>query len=199
MSTQSTATDTENPSDSDESTTDCSSAYAELLSTSRLEELGGKPFEVKLALLQHHLQLARIFVQELLEEEVEEKAGQRHSHDDRRFSRWGSNPGSVRIGEEKVPAKVPRMIDTETEKTCSPERYFRMKELPEMSDKMQEAILLGLSQNDYERVASSFADGFGLSQSAVSERFIERSAKALEEFSGSLPGGGRLGGNDHRR
>jgi len=182
MNTQPTATDTENPSDSDESTTDCSSAYAELLSTSSMEELKEKTFEVKLALLQHHLQLARIFVQELLEEEVEEKAGQRHSHDDRRFSRWGSNPGSVRIGEEKVPVKVPRMIDTETEKTCSPERYQQMKELPEMSDKMQEAILLGLSQNDYERVASKFVDGFGLSQSAVSERFIERSAKALEEF-----------------
>ena len=82
MSTQSTVTGPENPSDSDESTTDCSSAYAELLSTSSLEELGEKGFEVKLALLQHHLQLARIFVQELLEEEVEEKAGQRHSHDD---------------------------------------------------------------------------------------------------------------------
>ena len=182
MSTQSTVTDPENPSDSDELTTDCSSAYAELLSTSSLEELGEKGFEVKLALLQHHLQLARIFVQELLEEEVEEKAGQRHSHDDQRFSRWGSNPGSVRIGEEKVPVKVPRMIDTETEETCSPERYFQMKELPKMSDKMQEAILLGLSQNDYERVASKFVDGFGLSQSAVSERFIKRSAKALEEF-----------------
>jgi transposase-like protein len=57
-----------------------------------------------------------------------------------------------------------------------------MKELPPMTGKMQEAILLGLSQGDYERVASSFAGGFGLSQSAVSERFIERSAKALEEF-----------------
>jgi len=182
MSTQSTATDTENPFDSDESTKERVSAYAELLSTSRLEELEGKPFEVKLALLQHHLQLARIFVQELLEEEVEEKAGEPHSHDDHRFSRWGTNPGSVRIGEEKVPVEVPRMIDTETGETSSPERYFRMKELPEMSEKMQEAILLGLSQNDYERVASKFVDGFGLSQSAVSERFIERSAKALEEF-----------------
>ena len=177
MTTQSTDFGTENPSDENGST-----AYAELLSTSSLEELGEKGFEVKLALLQHHLQLARIFVQELLEEEVEEKAGQRHSHDDQRFSRWGSNPGSVRIGEEKVPVKVPRMIDTETEETCSPERYFQMKELPKMSDKMQEAILLGLSQNDYERVASKFVDGFGLSQSAVSERFIKRSAKALEEF-----------------
>ena len=74
------------------------------------------------------------------------------------------------------------MIDTETEKTCSPERYHEMKQLPAMSEKMQETILLGLSKNDYERVASKFVDGFGLSQSAVSERFVERSAKALEEF-----------------
>lgn len=68
------------------------------------------------------------------------------------------------------------------EKPFSPERYFQMKDLPPMSYVMQEAILLGLSQGDYERVASSFAGGFGLSQSPISERFIERSAKALEEF-----------------
>ncbi len=74
------------------------------------------------------------------------------------------------------------MRDPDTEETFSPERYFQMKELPAMTEKMQEAILLGLSQNDYERAATSFAGGFGLSQSAVSERFIERSAKALEEF-----------------
>ena len=177
MTTQSTDSGTENPSDENGS-----AAYAELLSASTLEELEEKPWEVKLALLQHHLELARLFVGELLEEEVEEKAGKRYSHDETRYSRWSKNPGSVRIGEEKVPITVPRMIDTETGETCSPERYHEMKELPEMARKMQEAILLGLSQNDYERVASRFADGFGLSQSAVSERFIERSAKALEEF-----------------
>ena len=177
MTAQPTDSDTENPSDENGST-----AYAELLSTCTLEELEEKPWEVKLALLQHHLELARIFVGELLEEEVEQKAGKRYSHDETRYSRWSKNPGSVRIGEEKVPITVPRMIDTETGETCSPERYHKMKKLPEMTRKMQEAILLGLSQNDYERVASSFAGGFGLSQSAVSERFIERSAKALEEF-----------------
>ena len=179
MSTQPTDSDTENPSNGESSP---DSAYAQLLKTSSLEELQEKPWEVKLALLQHHLELARIFVGELLEEEVEEKAGKRYSHDDRRFSRWGKNPGSVRIGDEKLPIPVPRMIDTETEKTCSPERYHEMKQLPAMSEKMQETILLGLSQNDYERVASKFVDGFGLCQSAVSERFVERSAKALEEF-----------------
>jgi putative transposase len=187
MSTQPTDSDTENPS-GEESTAGCpeestaGSAYAELLATSSLKELEEKPWEVKLALLQHHLELARIFVTELLEEEVEEKAGERYSHDDSRFSRWGTNPGSIRIGDEKVPIPVPRMVDNETEETFSPERYYQMKELPPMSEQMQEAVLLGLSQGDYERVASSFAGGFGLSQSAVSERFIERSAKALEEF-----------------
>jgi len=179
MTAQPTDTDTENPSDEQSS---AGSAYAELLSTSTLEELEDKPWEVKLALLQHHLELARIFVGELLEEEVEQKAGERYSHDDHRYSRWGTNPGSVRIGEEKVPIAVPRIVDTETDETFSPERYSQMKELPAMSEKMKEAVLLGLSQGDYERVASSFAGGFGLSQSAVSERFIERSAKALEEF-----------------
>ena len=29
--------------------------------------------------------------------------GKRYSHDDHRYSRWGANPGSVRIGEGKVP------------------------------------------------------------------------------------------------
>lgn len=177
MSTQSTTTNTENPSDEGRT-----SAYKELLATSSLAELEEKPWEVKLALLQHHLELARIFVGELLEEEVEKKAGKRYSHDDTRYSRWGKNPGSVRIGEEKVPIAVPRMVDTQTGETCSPERYHQMNNLPPITKRMQEAILLGLSQNDYERVASRFAEGFGLSQSAVSERFIERSSKALEEF-----------------
>ena len=198
MDTQPTDSDTENPFDENGPT------YAKLLATSTLEELEEKPWEVRLALLQHHLELARLFVGELLEEEVEEKAGKRYSHDETRYSRWSKNPGSVRIGEEKVPITVPRMIDTETGETCSPERYHEMKELSEMmrtemTRKMQEAILLGLSQNDYERVASRFADGFGLSQSAVSERFIERSAKALEGFSGSLAGGCGPGGLDYGR
>jgi len=80
---------------------------------------------MKLALLQRHLERAPMFVGELLEEEVEEEAGKRYSHDDSRlslYSRWGTTPGSVRIGEEKGPITVPRMRDIETEETFSPER-----------------------------------------------------------------------------
>ena len=61
------------------------------------------------------------------------------------------------------------------------ESYQAMKKA-EVPDDLAEAILLGLAQGDYERVASQFVDGFGLSQSSVSRRFQERAQKALEEF-----------------
>lgn len=61
---------------------------------------GEEAWEVRLALFQHHLKLARIFVSELLEEEVEEKAVERYSQDkphDGHYSRWGTTD-QARIG-----------------------------------------------------------------------------------------------------
>ena len=62
-----------------------------------------------------------------MDEEVLALVGERYSRGgphEGRYSRWGTNLGSIQIGE---------------------------------------AILLGLSQRDYERVAGQFVDGFGLS------------------------------------
>ena len=92
LPTQPADSDTENLSHETRS-----SAYAELLSASSLEELEGKPWEVKLALLQHHLELARLFVGELLEEEVEEKEGIPARH-------------FVRMRREMEEPRIPRLI-----------------------------------------------------------------------------------------
>ena len=72
-----------------------------------------------------------------------------------------------------MPVRASRMIDTETGETSSPERYFRMKELPETCGEMREAILLGLSQNDDEQVASEFINESGPSQSAVTDLHVK--------------------------
>ena len=77
-----------------------------------LRVLLNQPLDVKLHLLQHHMELARLLVQEILEEDVVEHAGDRYSHDkplQGRYSRLGSNPGSVRIGQQKIPIEVPRL------------------------------------------------------------------------------------------
>jgi transposase-like protein len=146
------------------------------------EALDGS-IDTKLRLIQHHAKMARLLAEEILDEEVASLAGGRYSRkgDGNPFRRWGSNSGSIRIDGEKVPIDVPRVRDTDAEEERPLESYQAMKSA-EVGPEMVKAILLGLSQGDYQEVASQFVDGFGLSQSSVSRRFQERAQKALEEF-----------------
>ena len=142
-----------------------------------------QPVNVKLQLLQHYAEMARLLAGEIMDEEVKALTGACHSRKEpgQRHRRWGTNPGSIRIGGERVPVDVPRVRDVEAGKERPLESYRAMKR-PGPPEGLAEAILLGLSQGDYQRVASQFIDGFGLSQSSVSRRFQERAEKALQEF-----------------
>ena len=143
--------------------------------------------DTKLQLIQHHAKMARLLAEEVLDEEVASLAGERYSRKEEGnpFRRWGSNSGSIRIDGEKVPIDVPRVRDTDAEKERSLESYEAMKSA-EVGPELTKAILLGLSQGDYQEVASQFVDGFGLSQSSVSRQFQERAQQALEEFESRL-------------
>jgi putative transposase len=148
-----------------------------------LQHLMDQPPDVKLQLLRHHAEMARLLAEDILEGEVEDLAGERYDRKSAGNSlrRWGTNPGSIRIDGERVPIEVPRVRDVEAGEERSLRSYQAMKE-SNVGKELTDAILLGLSQGDYERVASQFIDGFGLSQSSVSRRFQERAQKALEEF-----------------
>ena len=156
---------------------------AETSRSETLREVLDGPIDTKLRLIQHHAKMARLLAEEVLEEEVEDLAGKRHSRkkEGNPFRRWGSNSGSIRIDGEKVPIDVPRVRDTDAEEERSLESYQAMKSA-EPGSGLMKAILLGLSQGDYQEVASQFVDGFGLSQSSVSRQFQERAQQALEEF-----------------
>jgi len=128
--------------------------------------------------------MARLLAEEILEEDVEALAGERHSRNcpsGKSLQRWGYNPGSIRIDGEKVPIEIPRLRDKDIGEEHTLESYQAMKEA-EVGEDLTDSILLGLSQGDYGRVSSQFVDGFGLSQSSVSRRFQKRAQKALEEF-----------------
>lgn len=149
-----------------------------------LHRLLDEPIEVKLHLLQHYAEMARLLATEIMNEEVEALAGERYSRDKPcggRYQRWGRNPGSICVDGERVPIDVPRVRDV-TAGEEQPLQSYRAMKASTLSDELVEVILLGLSQGDYERVASRFVDGFGLSQSSVSRRFQERAEKALREF-----------------
>jgi len=171
-----------------------STSPEELPPVATLERLLDQPIEVKLHLLRHYAEMARLLATEIMDEEVEMLAGERYSRDKphgRRYRRWGRNPGSICVDGERVPsagipAHVPRVRDVEASTERPLQSYQAMKQAS-VPDELVEAILLGLSQGDIEgnpsqRVASRFIDGFGLSQSSVSRRFQKRAEKALREF-----------------
>lgn len=151
----------------------------------KLDFVLSQELEFKLELLQNHIKLSQLIIENILETEVLQLSGSKYSHDKPnagRYSRWGTNDGSVRIGEEKVRIKVPRVIDSEEEKNVSLNNYKLLKKLPAPSEELMEKVILGISQRDYERVSKDCMESFGLSQSNVSRKFIEASAQALKEF-----------------
>lgn len=91
-----------------------------------LSVLHEQGLDVKLALLQHHARLAELLAREIMEDEVFSLASRRHAQDKPyggRYSRWGSNPGSIQIGDERVPFRVPRLRDTKAGKERPLESY----------------------------------------------------------------------------
>lgn len=70
--------------------------------------------------------MVKLLANQMLKDEVKEKVGLRYDREkpsSGRYSRWGSNRGSIRVGEEKVKIKVPRIHDNQNLITESPDSY----------------------------------------------------------------------------
>ncbi len=149
-----------------------------------LNWLLNQPLETKLELFNHHLSLVKLFVNHFLEDEVLKKAGPRYSRREPEsgYSRWGTNPGSVKVGDQRMSINVPRIYNHEEGQVESPESYKDIREGETPSERLMQAVLKGLSTRDYEGVIDHLGESFGLSKSSVSEAFRQRSAEALEKF-----------------
>ncbi len=146
-----------------------------------LEWLLDQPQDIQYEMFKNFVDIARLHYNQLMEEELREKAGEKHSRSSN-YSRWSSNPGSIRVGSEKVKVEVPRLFNKLTGKVETPEYYEKLHSMEMPGEEVLKKIILGLSQQDYEKVTRSVVDSFGLSQSSISRRFKEESSKALEEF-----------------
>lgn len=146
-----------------------------------LEWLLEQPTDTQYELFKNFVEIAKLHYNQLLEEEMREKAGEKYSRSDQ-YSRWSSNPGSIRVGTEKVKVEVPRLFNKQTGKAETPDYYEKLHNLEMPTEEVLKKVILGLSQRDYEKVTRSVTDSFGLSQSSISRRFIEESSKALDEF-----------------
>ena len=157
------------------------------------EELKGKTLswalaqgiDTKIALLQHYQHLGCLLAEEIMAEEVRLLAGASYSRNKPyggRYSRWGTNPGSVKLDHEKVPVEVQRLYDHDIGGTIGLKTYRRLHKMEPPENAVIDGIIKGLSMSDYQAVIGRLSESFGLSRSSVSLRFIEESGEKLKAF-----------------
>lgn len=150
-----------------------------------LDWLSKQLIEYQINLLQDYTEMTKIVANNLMQNSVTEKCGERYSREkpeEGRYSRWGYNPGSISLGDEKVPISVPRYYDEDKKRVQNIDVYGQIKSQESLNEKMIKSIILGLSQKDYGTLSKRITESFGISQSSISRKFIEKSSEALEKY-----------------
>jgi transposase-like protein len=120
-------------------------------------------------------------IQNILQEEVSKLVGKRYERGT--LSRWGSNPGSAYLGEQKVTIRVPRVRDKAKGTEVPLQHYQELQNPAVIDEKILGAVLHGISTRDYKKAATMVPETFGIKKSSVSRRFIEATEGKLKEFS----------------
>ena len=119
----------------------------------------------------------------LAEREVEHYCGPRRCHRTQPFHRWGTNPGSIVCGSERISVRVPRIRNRKTKKEQPLKTYQALHQRDaHETEKIGTQLLLGMSQRQYKHAAQRFVTGFGLSASTVGRIFVKHTARLLEAF-----------------
>ena len=141
----------------------------------------GQTIDARAELIQMLIPLGLNAVNDALQEEMTALAGVKYSRNGA-ASRWGEQPGSVYLGDEKFRIEVPRLRDTDRNQEIPLRSYGALQSPRAVDEGLMMKMLLGLSAARYEETARSIPEAFGLSKSTVSKRFIRASAKKLQEL-----------------
>jgi len=125
---------------------------------------------------------------ELMEEEVTEVVGPRGRHDpDRSALRHGHQAGEVTLGGRRVGVERPRVRSADGSQEIGLSVYQHFADRDPLSRIVLERMLAGVSCRRYGRTQEPLgldveADARGVSKSAISRTFIERTRQALGEL-----------------
>src|SRR5439155_9427341 len=109
-----------------------------------------------------------------LEAEVTRLAGPRYARQDGQPDRvrWGRQPGSVYLADQKLAIAVPRVRDRRRQVELPLVRYGALQQ-PQASDEgLFRRVLGGIACRDYAACAEAVPEAFGLSRATVSRRFV---------------------------
>jgi transposase-like protein len=151
----------------------------------RVEKMGSQGWgtESRLSMIQMLIPLGLQAVEEELQAEVRALAGgDRYSRTGSGIKRWGSNPGSVFVGDQKLKINVPRVRDVEADQEVPLRSYERLQNPTHLDEIALSRVINGISQGKYERAAEHVPETFGIKKTSITRKFIRASSKRLESF-----------------
>src|SRR5205823_7794612 len=91
--------------------------------------------------------------------------------------RWGQQPGSIYLADQKLPITVPRVRDQRERREVPLATYQQLQTPRAQEVGLFRRVLGGLSCREYEAAAEAVPEAFGLAKSSVSRRFVRASAR----------------------
>ena len=107
---------------------------------------GIENIDTRVALIQALIPIGLQYVNELLQQEVEQLVGARYSRrkeKERDNYRWGQQRGSVYLGEQKVQVDVPRVRNLKTGNKVKLTSYKKLQTPTELDEKLLLKVLYG--------------------------------------------------------
>ena len=135
-------------------------------------------FEEEMATIQTLIGLGMTAATERIQKEFKALIGRRYAHG-KPMGRWGSNRGSIYLGDQKVGIDVPRARNRRTGEEATLASYARLQSPRVIEEMALRRVINGVSMRKYEDAALSIPETFGISRDSVSRRWIRASAKKL--------------------
>lgn len=139
-------------------------------------------FDVAKAIEQTASQAGLLMIKALIDEEVEQLAGQRYRHQpDRKAIRWGNDEGHVIFAGRKVAMDKPRVRSYDGSQEICLSRWNAFAHPYRMQQAVSERILRRVSTRDYAGVLDELCDGYGIDKSSVSRQWKAASTSKLRQ------------------
>ncbi len=138
--------------------------------------------EVAGAMEQTASQAGLLMMKALIDEEVEQIAGGRYTHQaDRQATRWGHDEGHVIFAGRKVALPRPRVRSVEGREVPLT-RYQAFAHPQRLQEAVAQRILRRVSTRDYAGVLDEVCDGYGIQKSSVSRHWKAASRQQLQQL-----------------
>lgn len=131
------------------------------------------------------LSVGVMVIAELLEHEVEQVCGGKRTRSPERAAyRYGTQPGFVILGGQKVRLERPRMRTLDGRREVQLSLYRQLQQTDAIDKVVMRRLVRGVSCRSYKSVVETIVGSVGLTRSSVSRAFLRASERRVQEFFG---------------